>query len=219
MNPHLSLTFLAQAAPAMPEPPNPFLQLFPIGVILIAMIAILLHRRSRDKKESERIVKGRLQQPYYFLSPENEAIGPVTLAELANRSHNPSTFLVCATGSEHWITLEDALSATRKKPILKKDESSEKKALVGVLLCFFLGTFGFHAFYAGRKIRGLIMFILGLWLLGNIFVLMHGGDLPLPILSLFTISALIWIVMWFSDLISLLIGSYTDGEGRSINKW
>jgi len=63
------------------------------------------------------------------------------------------------------------------------------------------------------------MFILGLWLLGNIFVLMQGGVLPLPILSLFTISALIWIVMWFSDLISLLIGSYTDGEGRSISKW
>ena len=218
MNPYLSLTLIAQAVTPL-EPPNPFLPLIPIGVILIAMIAILLHRRDRDKKESEKVVHGRLQQPYYFLSDANEAVGPVALADLAKRSHNSETFLVCAHGSKQWISLKDALSATRKKPILKRDESSDKKALVGVLLCFFLGTFGFHAFYAGRKIRGLIMFILGLWLIGNIFIMQQGSHLPLPILPLFTLSALIWIVMWLSDLISLLIGSYIDGDGRSINKW
>jgi uncharacterized membrane protein len=35
MNPHLSLTFLAQAAPAMPEPPNPVMTILPIVVFAL----------------------------------------------------------------------------------------------------------------------------------------------------------------------------------------
>lgn len=68
---------------------------------------------------------------------------------------------------------------------------SEKRILVGFLLCFFLGVFGVHRFYAGKIGTGL--------------------------LQLFTLGGFgIWALV---DLILLVTGSFRDGDGRKITEW
>ncbi len=66
--------------------------------------------------------------------------------------------------------------------------ASEKDWLVTLLLCFFLGSFGIHSFYAGKPVIGVVQ------------LLTLGG-------------CGLWSLI---DFIMILIGSYKDGEGRVI---
>ena len=70
-------------------------------------------------------------------------------------------------------------------------EVSEKKRLPALLLCFFFGALGIHRFYVGKIGTGV------LWLL-------TGG--------IFGIGALI-------DFIMIIVGSFTDKEGKRIKSW
>ena len=65
---------------------------------------------------------------------------------------------------------------------------SEKSWLAAVLLCFFLGGFGIHSFYAGKTINGVIQ-------------LLTGGGCG------------IW---WIIDFIMILLKKYTDKDGNII---
>src|SRR5437868_9260108 len=68
---------------------------------------------------------------------------------------------------------------------------SEKRILPAALLCFFLGVFGAHRFYAGKIGTG--------------------------ILELITVGGLgIW---WLVDMILILTGSFRDGDGQKITEW
>jgi TM2 domain-containing membrane protein YozV len=68
---------------------------------------------------------------------------------------------------------------------------SEKRILPAFLLCFFLGVFGAHRFYAGKIGTG--------------------------ILQLVTLGGLgIWALI---DFIMIVIGSFTDKEGNKITQW
>jgi len=68
---------------------------------------------------------------------------------------------------------------------------SDKKRLVAAILCFLLGVFGVHRFYAGKVGTGV------LWL----FTL---GFLGLGMLA---------------DLILILAGEFKDSDGRKISVW
>jgi len=69
--------------------------------------------------------------------------------------------------------------------------ASPKLLLPAVLLCFWLGIFGAHRFYAGKVGTGL--------------------------LQLFTFGGLgIWA---FIDLIILVCGAFTDSQGRKLVQW
>jgi TM2 domain-containing membrane protein YozV len=70
------------------------------------------------------------------------------------------------------------------------DVSSEKK-LTLVLLCYFFGCFGVHRFYTGKYFTGTLM------------LLTVGG-------------ALVWM---FVDLALIIMGKFTDKEGRPIIDW
>ncbi len=70
-------------------------------------------------------------------------------------------------------------------------ESSEKKRLVALLLCFFLGYLGVHRFYVGKVGSGIAQ------------ILTLGG---------FGIWTLI-------DLIMVLCGAFRDKEGNAITEW
>ncbi|MDB4055638.1 TM2 domain-containing protein [Akkermansiaceae bacterium] len=69
--------------------------------------------------------------------------------------------------------------------------TSDKKRLITVLLCYFLGIFGVHRFYVGKTGSGIAQ------------VLTLGG------LGIWT----------FIDLIIILCGSFTDAEGKVISEW
>jgi TM2 domain-containing membrane protein YozV len=70
-------------------------------------------------------------------------------------------------------------------------ESSEKKRLVALLLCFFLGVLGAHRFYVGKVGSG--------------------------IAQLLTLGGLgIWALI---DLIMIICGAFKDNEGNTITEW
>jgi len=68
---------------------------------------------------------------------------------------------------------------------------SDRKRAVATLLCFFLGVFGAHRFYAGRVGTGFLwLFTLGFLGIGMLF-----------------------------DLILIVAGEFRDAEGRKIVIW
>ena len=68
---------------------------------------------------------------------------------------------------------------------------SEKRKLPAFLLCLFFGVFGVHRFYVGKVATGVLQ------------LLTLGG------LSL-------WMLL---DLLVIILGGFTDKEGRLITKW
>jgi TM2 domain-containing membrane protein YozV len=70
-------------------------------------------------------------------------------------------------------------------------EVSEKKRLVATLLCWFLGTLGIHRFYVGKTGTGVAM------------IFTCGG-------------AGIWTLV---DLIMILMGKFTDKDGKVLQNW
>ena len=70
-------------------------------------------------------------------------------------------------------------------------ETSSKKRTVALVLCFFLGVIGIHRFYVGKTGTGIAQ-ILTLGGLG------------------------IWALI---DLIMILVGSFTDADGKKVATW
>jgi hypothetical protein len=72
-----------------------------------------------------------------------------------------------------------------------EQDASSRSRLVMLLLCFFLGTFGAHRFFAGRIVTG-ILWLLTIGLLG---------------------------LGWLYDMILIICGAFRDGDGRVIRRW
>ncbi|NMC84324.1 MAG: TM2 domain-containing protein [Anaerolineaceae bacterium] len=75
---------------------------------------------------------------------------------------------------------ESSKTAQASRPVEKpKAGRSDKNWIIALLLCIFLGMFGAHQFYAGRKGLGFVyLFTVGLLMLGWIvdFVLIVSGN-------------------------------------------
>ena len=68
---------------------------------------------------------------------------------------------------------------------------SDRSRLVALLLCWFLGYFGAHRFYVGKMGTGLLM------------IVTLGG----------------FGIWWLFDLVMIVIGQFTDVEGKLVFKW
>lgn len=74
---------------------------------------------------------------------------------------------------------------------------SDRTILPAFLLCFFVGVFGVHRFYAGKVGSGIAMLVLTITLVG---IIVSG----------------VWA---FVDLIVLAVGAFRDGYGRPMREW
>jgi TM2 domain len=67
---------------------------------------------------------------------------------------------------------------TKTEVVTKKDNYSDKNVLVALLLCFFVGLFGIHRFYAGKIGTGIAMILtfggFGLWTLVDLVLIALG---------------------------------------------
>jgi hypothetical protein len=71
------------------------------------------------------------------------------------------------------------------------EDRSDRRILPAFILCFFLGVFGAHRFYAGKHLTG--------------------------ILQACTLGGLgIWMLV---DMILIVTGSFSDARGRKITEW
>lgn len=77
------------------------------------------------------------------------------------------------------------------RPINNDPNVSPKSRLVALLLCFFLGLFGAHRFYAGK------------WASAVVQIFTFGG-------------IGIW---WCIDFIMIILGCMCDRDGRRISNW
>jgi TM2 domain-containing membrane protein YozV len=87
--------------------------------------------------------------------------------------------------------------------------SSEKKLTV-LLLWLLVGIFGIHRFYTGKSLSGTIQ-VLNLCLM---ILLIHYEVRPQ-----LSFSALLFIGWWALDVLLIIMGKFTDKEGRPIIDW
>jgi TM2 domain-containing membrane protein YozV len=85
---------------------------------------------------------------------------------------------------------------------------SNEKKLTLILLCWLFGLFGVHRFYTGKRLTG------GLQLLGLAITL---GLLEIQILPY--ILAVILLLWWIVDILQIIMGKFTDKEGKPIIDW
>ena len=71
-------------------------------------------------------------------------------------------------------------------------EISEKKRLIAFLLCFFLGCLGIHRFYVGKIGTGILQIVT----IGGFFG--------------------IWVLI---DFIMIILGKFSDKEGKILETW
>ncbi len=70
-------------------------------------------------------------------------------------------------------------------------EVSEKKRVVALLLCFFLGGLGVHRFYVGKVGTGILQIVT----LGGVGI---------------------WVLI---DFIMIIVGKFTDKQGNVLETW
>jgi TM2 domain-containing membrane protein YozV len=93
---------------------------------------------------------------------------------------------------------------------MDKNQVSSEKKLTLLLLCWLFGIFAVHRFYTGKYRTGGLQLLL--WGLAGILGLSGSEILPvIPLILLF-----LWLLI---DFMRIIMGKFTDKEGRSIVNW
>ena len=87
---------------------------------------------------------------------------------------------------------------------------SNEKMLTLLLLCWLFGLFGVHRFYTDKYITGGLQLLS--WGLAGILSLTKNETLPYIPIGLL----LLW---WIIDLMRIIMGKFTDKEGKPIIDW
>jgi TM2 domain-containing membrane protein YozV len=164
----------------------------------------------------------------YYLAVGSEQKGPYTFSQLQSMWRSgaiTADVLYTQEGFDEWVaisTLSELLdpkperpanSVSAQHPALSRSFGSEsdKHILPALILYFFFGIFGVHAFYAGRPKQGCIF--LALWLLPVLAGMLLPFDLPIQLILVGL------IIMTIIDFIRIVSGTYQDAEGRRITRW
>lgn len=63
--------------------------------------------------------------------------------------------------------------------LARQGQVSDRSMVAAALLCFFFGTFGFHRFYVGKILTGILMIVtlggLGIWTLIDFVMIIVGS--------------------------------------------
>jgi TM2 domain-containing membrane protein YozV len=110
---------------------------------------------------------------------------------------------------------------------MPRSNISPYSRLVALLLCWILGGLGAHRFYVGKWKSALVMMLVPIVVFVIFIVSILGigaqGDLsePFAFASLGGILIPFWLVgVWvFVDLVMILVGAFTDCEGRRVFRW
>ncbi len=89
-------------------------------------------------------------------------------------------------------------------------QGSCEKKLTLLLLCWLFGLLSLHRFYTGKYVTGSLQ-LLSLALAG-VLTLSKSEILPIIPFGIFCM----W---WLLDLVLIIIGKFTDKEGRPIVDW
>jgi TM2 domain-containing membrane protein YozV len=93
---------------------------------------------------------------------------------------------------------------------MDRTQTSDEKKLTLLLLCWLFGLFGVHHFYTRKYLTG-VLYLLA-WGLACILSLFKSEILPaIPVGILF-----IW---WVVDIMRIIMGKFTDKEGKPIIDW
>ena len=149
--------------------------------------------------------------PYAALADVNPTIN----AELAaSRKPDNSAHKTCPFCGENILTA--AIKCKHCGEFLDSSHSqsttnvSTKRILPALLCLLVLFPFGVHAFYAGRPMQGII-FILAFFF--GCFLAFSFTD------GSAVVWFFLWGILWVSDFIHLVTGSYKDGKGTRISRW
>jgi hypothetical protein len=166
----------------------------------------------------------------YYIAVGTEQKGPYTFSQLQNMWRSgaiTADALYCQQGFDEWVPISSlvqllegqpaAVALPAQHPALARMES-DKRILPALILCFFLGIIGAHAFYAGRLRQGVSF--LALPVSAVLIGIMFSGSNGTGLASFFPPLAVICVVVFaFGDLIRILVGAYKDGQGRKITRW
>lgn len=88
---------------------------------------------------------------------------------------------------------------------------SPKSQIITLLLCLFLGTWGFHRFYVGR-IKGGFLFV-GLYIASMVALLSAASNEILGV-----IFGLPVLILWVIDLSAIFLKKFKDAQGRWVEQ-
>lgn len=94
--------------------------------------------------------------------------------------------------------------------IMDKTQVSSEKKLTLLLLCWLFGIFAVHRFYTGKYRTGGLQLLA--WVLAGMLIPSNSEILPVIPIGLL----LLWLLI---DFLCILMGRFTDKEGRPIVDW
>jgi TM2 domain-containing membrane protein YozV len=93
---------------------------------------------------------------------------------------------------------------------MSNTQTSGEKKLTLLLLCWLFGLFAIHRIYAGKYRTATIQFLI--WALAGVLALFKFQIIPGIFIGLLGL----W---WIVDILLIIMGKFTDKEGKPIIDW